>query len=352
MKNEIPKIVEELMRFRAASNESVAEFRRLEHNKHLCPFAERQLNRVLDCFLKFRQVAYDVQGIHDRGTDVLLRYATREDFDAGDWACLSLQLKSFGDLEQSTYLKDLKSQLVDATSEYGDKLTQYYILLCADPDRQRGRVREVKKAFSNQPKVTIVDPYYSHTFLRLGSIKVGAVVDSILREGDQIRRKAINAVLNYSPTEAALVLAATYLATFSTEPAHHVADVKNMGFVGDIYKQVPDFPRDHFLQMNDVEEDEEDEGEEESFEDQRRPFAVRLEDDIEQLDGDTIDMLGESSFRVRLEGLRPLQAMMLDAQVRYDYEGTDLLKYVFGSLEVLKRSEVDTLADEPSLRDQ
>jgi hypothetical protein len=45
------------------------------------PLVGVALNEIRDCFLKHQAVAYDVHGVHDLGTDVLLRY---RDVDGAD----------------------------------------------------------------------------------------------------------------------------------------------------------------------------------------------------------------------------------------------------------------------------
>ena len=74
MNGAISTVVDELVKYKASSNKNTKNFVKLKHNKHLCPMVEKQGNRILDCFVKYHSVAYDVQGINDRGTDVLLRY--------------------------------------------------------------------------------------------------------------------------------------------------------------------------------------------------------------------------------------------------------------------------------------
>ncbi len=88
------------------------------------PPVERQLNEMIHCFPKFHNIAYDVQGMNDRGTDVLLRYS--EESEIGESArCISLQIKSFDDLDSKTYLRDLKTQTFEAHTEYHRLLERF-----------------------------------------------------------------------------------------------------------------------------------------------------------------------------------------------------------------------------------
>lgn len=373
------------MCFREASTESTAEFRTLTHNRHLCPRTESQLQRVLDCFIKFRHAAYDVQGIHDRGTDVLLRYGTDAQLASDGWECICVQLKSFSDLEKDGYLKDLRSQRYEAELEYRSQLAQYYILLCTDPTGHIAKIREVKNAFARDARVTVVDPRYCHTFLRLGAVTIAVIVDSILRQGDTVRQMAINEVARLTPTESALALAATYCATFGHSTSIDIHDFKDLQFVMAMYSVVPDYPRDCFFEDDgdgfDCDEEVQEEcvgksviadgpdagdinspnGEEaededltdeaiaESRHDRGRPMSERLNDDVSAIEDDILIANADSTFIVDLAAVRPLQAMLLDSHLRYRYEKEELLQYAFGCLRVLKRCDIDPMDGEPPL---
>src|SRR5688572_24702523 len=105
MRVPIHETIQELLRYRRASFKATAAFRTLKHNEYLCPQLERQLDEVLNCFLKHRQIAYDVQGIHDRGTDVIFKFLD----DDAESRYLGFQLKSFDDLNNREYLKELRA---------------------------------------------------------------------------------------------------------------------------------------------------------------------------------------------------------------------------------------------------
>ena len=81
MSRYLGRILSELLFYRPSRFGETRQFAGWKHNRHLCPWLESQLNEIRDCFLKHQAVAYDVQGVHDLGTDVLLRY---RDVDGAD----------------------------------------------------------------------------------------------------------------------------------------------------------------------------------------------------------------------------------------------------------------------------
>src|SRR5207249_11227356 len=114
MRKSIGYVVSELVSYRESSVAETKQFEKLKHNEILCPRLEGQLNRIRDGFLKYYSVAYDVQGLRDQGTDVLLRYQT-EDANPDEGArFIAFQIKGEWDLEQKEDLKVVSSQEVEA----------------------------------------------------------------------------------------------------------------------------------------------------------------------------------------------------------------------------------------------
>ena len=194
-------IVAELVRFKRVSVAETRTFRTLKHNVHLCPKIEERLNRMLDCFTKYQKIVYRVQGINDRGTDLVLRYEVK---DSSRY--ISFQVKSFDDMKGKKYLRDLKASLTEVKTEYGDALEHYYILLCTDAEFHRDKINEVSKAFSTDQLVSVIEPRYVLPFISLSNFHVEVVVDSFLRREDIVHTEARATLVGLEPDEAVVLL--------------------------------------------------------------------------------------------------------------------------------------------------
>lgn len=355
MSGKLPLVIEELLRYRESPQKFTKVFNKLKHNKHLCPAVERQTNRILDCFIKYHSIAYDVQGINDRGTDVVLRYYVHSESGDLDSRFTAFQVKSFDDLKSKDYLITLKAQCFEAQKEYGDSLDQYYILICTDKSVHKNKIRQIKKAFASSKNVTVIDPIYMATFLRLNPIRINSVVVTLLREDDIIYERASSDIEVFTPTEAAVYSAIVLETTFSSRLKFPIANIQENVFVKEIYSKVPDYPRDYYFYLEDVDfelydnENGEDlsRSEIKDSDDRKRDFEQRFAEDIDTLDGGLFSVDASTGMmEVDLEYARAMQALMLDGMVRYDCREDALLTYVFSSLGVLERFGFDDLQEE------
>jgi len=350
MSRYVGRVLTELLFYRRSSMAATRQFSDWGHNEDLCPRLEAQLNEIRGCFLKHQAIAYDVQGFHDLGTDVLLRYRPSDADDQDELRYISFQVKSNDDLKARDYLKDLRSQAIQVCNEYPTTLDQYYILLCADARLHRDRIREIKKSFSNMKKVLVVDPVHSLTFLRLGSPRIASVVDRLLKEEDDVLKQAVAAVEDMSPTQAGIFVAAIAQATL-TEIRNSV-DLKGMfrlPFIETLYRSAPDLDygeidelAEEGLSQNSEEDDEEQDDSSEGAitpPGAGRDYYERFVEDADKLVDNVFVQHGSSGDMVEIipEHCRPIQALLLDANVRYGYDGEEAIRFVFGMLQVMKR---------------
>jgi hypothetical protein len=270
---------------------------------------------------------------------------------------IAFQIKSFEDLNSEDYLKKLKAQCFEALNEYGKKLEQYYILLCTDKSTHENHIREIKKAFGTSNAVTIIDPQYAITFIRLNEIRITAVVDSVLRKDDFVYERAKIMLGDYTPTEVALSLAIAYESIINPKTNANMELIRNRKFIKEVYDRLPDYPRDYYFFEEELEyiDEEDDDFEEETKRlsedfgvkwvngkfkppaDRKRDFNMRLSEDFDLLDGQLFSLNGETGeIELDYNSALPLQAILLDAMVRYEYNGDDLLRYIFNALGVLK----------------
>ena len=114
------RLVDELLRYRRTAPSETKAFARLKHNADLCPRFQQKLESILGSFEKYRKIVYDIQGLHDEGTDILLREVVAEN----PWF-ICLQIKSEDDLHAKDIFKTLKAQFFDSCQRYGDALVEY-----------------------------------------------------------------------------------------------------------------------------------------------------------------------------------------------------------------------------------
>lgn len=329
-------ILDELLRYRQSPDRATEGFKRMKHNDVLCPSLERQLNTFLDCSVKYHKVAYDVQGPRDRGTDIVLRY-TQDD----ETRYLVLQVKSYDDLKERNYLNILKAQLFEIESEYGAALTHRFVVLCTDAIEHKNQLRNIKKDCSRSASITVVDPTYAWTFLRLSDMRIDALVQAILKEDDAVYREARKSISDFTPLEIAILLCAILCARESGSTRVDLSALREVGFLDEALENIPDWERDEFFYRRDP--DDYDDGDEyPDAVDGRRDSEVRLAEAIDALD-DAVLRVSSSSDSIDLDrpSCEALEATMLDAQVRFGYSGSELVAYVFEALDVARTFELD-----------
>lgn len=330
MESQLARVLDALLRLDEVPEHETQVFRVLEHNQHLCPTVERQANRVLDNFNKYRAVAYDVQGIHDRGTDVMLRYYP--DGSEGEWRAICFQLKSRDDLNRDGYLRELRAQYFDATRDFGSKLEHYYILLGGDLASDRDKVRNVKSIFRDVEGSTVVDPGFFLSFLHVNSKEIGLVAESYLRGDDVVLQRAKAVVSDLTPPQTAIIL--TLLERKIADPTCEIEshEVLETSFVKKIYEATPDLPVEVLRDPDRYVWEQES---------RYRIPRERFVEDVAKLEnrfiysssyGDTIEL--------DWEAIRPLQVQALDATLRYEYWGEELFEYLFGQLQVMDRANL------------
>jgi hypothetical protein len=349
MRTDIPYVIAELVNHRRSSIAATKHFADLKHNTVLCPRLEEQLNRVRDSFLKYESVAYDIQGVHDQGTDVVLRYETSDADGNAQARFLAFQIKAESDLQNKGYLKTLRSQVLQAFGEYQDKLDRYYVILCVDAKEWRDEIREINKALSRHRQVTVVSPQYAFTLIRLSGTRIASLVDGFLREDDEVLKAAKLGVASLPPTQVAVLIAATYEATFGQHAANiDLGRVFANTFVRKVFDAAPDYP---VSTWEDLDYDEtygpDDDDPEVELVDRRRPYVERFAEAVDLSVDSGLRTHGElGSAEVNMADVRPLQALLLDANIRYGFGNDALTTYVFGLLGIMEAFGLPGIDDE------
>jgi hypothetical protein len=198
------RLVANAFRYRTARPEETHIFRGLRHDADLVPKVTQQLRFLMEGFHRDTNVTYDIQGMSDEGSDVLLRLQS-----VSSVSFIGVQIKSHVELGEKGIVADLRNQLSRSEDRY-DPLLRWYIFLAADTSdaadrRTPRRLSDIRAAFAKKRKVTIVDPVYSATFLCLSKAQMDSLTTLTLRTGDPLVEDAA-ADLRRHPVEAALLL--------------------------------------------------------------------------------------------------------------------------------------------------
>jgi hypothetical protein len=198
------RLVANAFRYRTAKPQETRTFRYLRYDANLVPDVTQQLRFLMEGFHRDTNVTYDIQGLYDSGTDVLLRLQS-----VNDSRFIGIQIKSHMELGERGLVASLRNQLSRSEDRY-DPLLRWYIFLGADisdpTDRRTPqRVRTIQAEFAKKRKVTIVDPVYAVTFLRLSKAQMDSLTTLTLRTGDPLVEDAA-ADLRRHPVEAGLLL--------------------------------------------------------------------------------------------------------------------------------------------------
>lgn len=316
-------ILDELLRYRLSPAAATEGFKLLRHNDDLCPAVERQVNTYLDCALKYHRVAYDVQGPRDRGSDVVLRHGEDE-----ETRFVVMQVKSFHDLKERDYLSRLKAQAFEVHTEYGDQLDHYFILLCTDALEQASQLRNIRKDFATAYRTTVVDPTYVWTFLRLSALSIDAVVEAILKQQDAVYGQARSLVVDSAPLETAILLSLLAHALGSGSYDVRLEHLRSVRFLDFALDRISDIDYEDYF-YDDPDEPQEPQ------KDRGRDADTRIAEALDAMDTDTIvvDPISDV-ITVNYISCEPLIALMLDAKVRFGYEGSQLARYLFEALRI------------------
>ena len=345
------EILTDLLQARRAEPAETERFKRWKHDD-ICERFRQQVDAVFSAFGKYNRVVYDIQGLKDEGTDVLLseRVDTKKEFTC-------FQIKAEWDLSQADHLKILKAQHFDSERLYGDALKDYYIVLCwsiAAKDKAQKRltldksrkekVKNVIRQFELVPKTRIIEPEFAIAFLSLNSIQIDVLIRSRFGNEDIVFKEAINLVGRLSPTETTVLIFLIWLELYSDKSTVTADEVLHSDFIQRTFPGLPDKTQDLYFENDTDNEEYVDEDEQEYY---KYGFERRLDTDsqvvrdLERLEGDFLERTGDDKFHVSLQSVQPLVVLMMDGYLRYDYSGEELLRYMLTLLGVVEGDSVE-----------
>lgn len=246
----IPQIIYDLLRLKRGKRTHTRIFSKLKHNAELCPAFQNKLEQIVESYQRYHQITYDIQGLRDRGTDVIFR----QDADNGH-AFVCLQIKSDSDLDTADYLTKLKAQTFESHVTY-EELLDYYIIVCCDLSsdkasfrKRKEQLRTVSAEFATAKNVHVIEPEFAVGFLNLRSFQIDAAIKRKFGSEDVVFSTAEDAVIDLSPTERALLFRMIVLHIYEDQSPISLSRVKASNHLREIYEIVPDRSREWFELM-------------------------------------------------------------------------------------------------------
>lgn len=187
------EMLAELLRGRRVRPEATSRLARLKHNNDLCPKLTERVSAMLEVYRSYNQEVHDIQGFHDNGVDILLKYETRD----GNVRRAGIQIKSeseFRDWEAKRLdmIKTLKSQYSEAFEDA--RVHEYYIVLCVDAVRHQERIRTLNAKMMNYKNCSIIEPIDILDLLEADNLAVTRRVTRLLCQNDRVLNGAIEAL--------------------------------------------------------------------------------------------------------------------------------------------------------------
>lgn len=202
------ELLSQLITLRGATPEDTKGFKRLSHNKDLCPAFHDKVEIILESFNRHKTSALDIQGFRDNGADILFRF---ED-DEGNRDSVGLQVKSQKEIEddvkrpigQASLVKELKAQRTEAQSKH--RISMFYILLCCDITKHLDYVRKVAAEFTSLDDVKVIWPQQAWNFYNIDESEIVARCNRILCEDDYVVVKARRELDEISPEQKRIII--------------------------------------------------------------------------------------------------------------------------------------------------
>lgn len=310
------EMLAEHLKGRRVSPVATAAFANLRHDRDLCPHIADQLSTMLGVYRAYGQEVHDIQSFRDDGVDVLLRHEDRD----GQAKRVGIQIKSEDEFrkwegKKLPLIQVLKAQTAQAQANV--HLDRYYILLCVDAVRHKGRIRTVCSEFKNFQQCEIIEPVDILGFYQLSPMDIWVRTARLLCQNDNVLLAATSECDCRDPDLAFFLI--TLLCQALEGNSSHVDDSR----IFEIWKEWEDFA-----------------GEAAGSQD-------RLSDIVWDLNGDGI--LGGSAgddYVIQIGHLpNALCALYYDLKVRSSDRGNDLRDNILGLVELSERLGDEDEAD-------
>jgi hypothetical protein len=307
MRESIQDSVTRLLRYQHAPEKATSLFRTLKHNADILPKLQAVLEMILQAYGKFEDVVYDVQGPRDDGSDVVLHCRAKD--DEAEPELISFQVKSFDDLAKKNYMQELKAQRDDSFRKVRG-LRYYFLLVCTDSKAHRDRVRNIMAEFRSADRTEVIEPTFAYTFLNHPKTRVDAFIKRLMEADDFVFRRALESLDLSSPSARALAVFLSTKSVLTGLTQFNLDHLLTDASLRSIYKELQDQDEDEWMPARDFEE--------------------QISADLDILENVLVERDSASdNVRLRADEMRPLNAVATDALVRYEYNGSELLSYMF-----------------------
>jgi hypothetical protein len=229
-----------LLAFGKSTITSTALFRKQKHDKDLVPNFNDKLNEILGYFDRYRKISYDIQGIRDKGVDVLLKY--EYDFET---RLIGLQIKSYNDLETESWMKNLKAQVLDAINFYGVKnLQDFYVIFCTDVLIHKAQIRNATADLVSMPNfpIHVITPEHALNFLQMEEYLIVSYLKRKLSEDDPVVIEGQEELARLSLAQSAMVIEAASIYINEGRRELNYDEIIESSFVDNIYLKYPNIP--------------------------------------------------------------------------------------------------------------
>lgn len=193
-------LLSELLNSRRTSAGATTRFQALRHDKDLVPHFASQIDSVLDVYKAYRTDVHDIQGMRDDGVDVLFRSEQE-----GEQQRVGLQIKSNDEFDQwrrkkLNMVEKLKAQY--SAARENARVDDYYVVLCADANAHRKRIRMICSELKNYSRCTIIEPEYALGFFDMSGLDLLVRSTRLLCDTDTILREALSETDSQEPDVA------------------------------------------------------------------------------------------------------------------------------------------------------
>ena len=140
------RLISNALRYRPAKVEDTKFLAPMRHDADLLPLVTSQLRALLSGLHRDAHVEYDIQGMRDEGTDVLVRLTAA---NATVFVCL--QVKSHLELAAEEQVNSLRLQQSRSDDHYGENITYLNTLVQIGPGESHLAVLDAGHAWTHDP---------------------------------------------------------------------------------------------------------------------------------------------------------------------------------------------------------